>query len=282
MKTDVGFSLNLRGRLVAFERAAVMAIINATPDSFYAGARNADGEAVARALDEGADMLDLGAYSSRSGAAEVMIEEEWRRLSGALREVRRRSTAVPVSVDTFRAEIARRALDEGADIINDISGGMLDKGMDSVVAEAGAPYVVMHMRGTPATMQQLTDYEAEGGVTAAVERFMGRRIAELSAIGVKDIIFDPGFGFAKSAEQNYELLRNLPLLREASGGRPLMVGVSRKSMLYKPLGLTPEEVLPATCAAHVAALQGGASILRVHDTAAARQIVDLWPRFQNG
>lgn len=264
------WSLNIRGKVVEFRRPAVMAIINATPDSFYSGARHADSAAIERAISEGADIVDLGAYSSRPGAPEVSAEEEWARLSKALKALRALNSDIPVSVDTFRAEIARRALAEGADMVNDISGGMLDPQMDAVVAQARAPYIIMHLRGTPATMQQLTDYPL--GVTAEVLSFFARRVSELQELGINDIILDPGFGFAKTTEQNYELLRKLPLIKDTLR-RPILAGLSRKSMLYRPMGLTPEEALPATCAANLAALQGGAAILRVHDVAAARQVV---------
>lgn len=274
MKTTV-FSLNLCGRLVEFKRPAVMAIINATPDSFYSGARNADDSAIKRALNEGADMLDLGAYSSRPGAAEVSVEEEWQRLHECLRIVRSVDTEIPVSIDTFRAEIARRALLEGADIINDISSGTLDADMFGVVATAGAPYIAMHMRGTPETMQQLTDYASDGGATAAVINFLAEKVAELESLGLHDIIVDPGFGFAKTVEQNYELLQSLPLIGSTLR-RPVLVGLSRKSMFYRPMGLTPDDVLPATCAANFAALERGAAILRVHDVAPARQAVEVY------
>lgn len=272
---NIEFSLNIRGRVVEFKRPAVLAIINVTPDSFYAGARNGDTPAIERALAEGADIIDLGACSTRPGAESVSATEEWRRLKPALDAVRRLSADIPVSIDTFRAEVARRALAEGADIVNDISGGMLDADMDSVVAEARAPYIIMHMRGTPETMQSLTDYSDAGGVVADVMTFLGRRIGELSAMGINDIIVDPGFGFAKTAHQNYELLSRLPLVVQTLG-RPLLAGLSRKSMFYRPMGLTPADVLPATCAANLAALQAGAAILRVHDVAAARQIVEVF------
>lgn len=269
------FSLNLKGRLVEFERPAIMAIINATEDSFFAGARNAGSAEIERALNEGADIIDIGACSTRPGAVPVGVEEEWHRLRNALAAVRQLDADIPVSVDTFRAEIARRALNEGADIVNDISGGMMDSAMDSVVAAAGAPYVIMHMRGTSQTMQSLTDYSDEGGVTAAVMDFLARRISELESMGVKDIIIDPGFGFAKTVEQNYRLLSDLRVIGSALQ-RPMLVGLSRKSMFYKPMGLTPDDVLPATCAANLLALQNGASILRVHDVAAARQVSRLY------
>lgn len=269
--------LNLRRRLVEFESPAVMAIINATPDSFYSGGRNASVRSVEAALADGADILDIGACSTRPGAESVAVKEEWERLREVLTAARRLSADIPISVDTFRAEIARRALAEGADMVNDISGGTLDPEMAAVVAESGAPYVVMHMRGTPETMHDLTDYSAGGGVTAAVIGFLARKVAELEALGIKDVIIDPGFGFAKTIDQNYRLLKDLPLIA-ATIGRPMLVGLSRKSMFYKPMGLTPEDVLPATCAANLSALQGGAAILRVHDVGAARQVIDIFNR----
>lgn len=252
-----------------------MAIINATPDSFYSGARNGDAARVEQALSEGADILDIGACSTRPGAPELTADEEWERLAPVLADARRLAGDVPISIDTFRASVARRALDAGADIINDISGGMADPEMDALIAATGTPYIIMHMRGTPATMQSLTDYDSEGGVTAAVMHFLARRIAELEALGVKDIIIDPGFGFAKTVEQNYRLLSDLGLLTSTLR-RPLLAGLSRKSMFYRPLGLTPADVLPATCAANLLALRSGAAILRVHDPAPARQIIDLF------
>lgn len=265
-----GFSLNLRGRLVEFRRPAVMAIINATPDSFYSGARNGGQAAIEDALAQGADMIDIGGYSSRPSAPEVSVDEEWRRVGAALQAARRVSSEAIVSVDTFRAEIARRALAEGADIVNDISAGELDPAMAGVVAAARAPYIAMHMRGTPSTMQSLTDYGDCGGVVAAVISFLAEKFARLAEMGVNDLIADPGFGFPKTTDQNFELLKALPLICSTLQ-RPVLVGISRKSMFYKPLGLEPADVLPATTAAHLAALERGASILRVHDVGAAVQ-----------
>ncbi|MDE6315936.1 MAG: dihydropteroate synthase [Muribaculaceae bacterium] len=272
------FSLNMSGRLVEFDRPAVMAIVNATPDSFFAGSRVATADQVARRteslLAEGADIIDLGACSTRPGSESPDADEELRRLESALEAIRRVSADVPVSVDTFRASVARRCVTElGADIINDISGGTLDPTMFDTVTETGAPYVMMHTRGTPETMQQLTDYSAYGSVTAAVLEFFAERIADLAGRGVADIIVDPGFGFAKTVEQNWQLMRELPALLAFE--RPLLVGVSRKSMLTRPLQISADEALPATVAANVMALERGAMILRVHDAAAARQAIDI-------
>lgn len=269
------FSLNLGGRLVSFDRPAIMAIINATPDSFYSGARNANARTIEQAIADGADILDIGACSTRPGADEISADEEWQRLRPALETALRLAPDIPVSIDTFRSCVARRALDHGADIINDISGGTIDPEMDNLVAERRAPYIIMHMRGTPATMQQFTDYDAEGGITAAVIRFLAQRIRTLADKGIKDIIVDPGFGFAKTVEQNHQLLRDLPLICKTLR-RPLLAGLSRKSMFYKPLGLTPADVLPQTTAANLLALRAGAAILRVHDPAPARSLLTLF------
>ena len=276
------FSLNLNGRPVEFLQPAIMAIINATPDSFYSASRAETADEVSRraeqALTEGADIIDIGGYSSRPGAAEIAPWEEERRMVYAVKAVRRVSRDVPVSVDTFRAQVAEAALAEGADIVNDISGGMLDPAMDSLIARRNTPYIIMHMRGTPATMSELTDYSAEGNVTASVMRFLAQRIADLSSLGVNQVIIDPGFGFAKTTEQNWDLMRELPLIRETFP-QPMLVGISRKSMLYKPLGKTADDVLAATCYANTIALQAGADILRVHDVDAARQMVRLFSDF---
>jgi dihydropteroate synthase len=275
------FTLNLPGgRPVQFKRPAVMGIINATPDSFFEGSRTPGATEIARRaeqlLREGADMLDVGAYSSRPGADDVSPDEECRRLEVAIAEIRRVDRSVPVSVDTFRAAVAEHAIKLGADIINDISGGTLDADMFATVARLHVPYILMHMRGTPATMQQLTNYDADGGVTAAVLRFLAERADTLAQLGVNDVILDPGFGFSKTVEQNWQMMRELQAFKPLN--LPLLVGISRKSMLCKPLGITPPDALPATVAANVVALQNGADILRVHDVAAAcqaRAIVDL-------
>ncbi|MDE6261795.1 MAG: dihydropteroate synthase [Muribaculaceae bacterium] len=271
------FSLNLQGRLVEFPRPAIMAIINATDDSFYSASRCADADAISRraeqVISEGADIIDLGAYSSRPGAEEVSAEAEMRRLVDAVKAVRRVSREIPVSVDTFRASVAQAALEAGADIINDISGGLADPEMDALIARENTPYVMMHMRGTPQTMQQFTDYSAEGSVTAAVMTFFAQRIAELTAKGATQVILDPGFGFAKTLEQNWQLMRELELICRTFP-QPVLVGISRKSMFYKPLGLTPAEVLPATITANILAIQAGAKIIRVNDHAPALQSIE--------
>lgn len=270
------FSLNISGRLISYERPAVMAIINATPDSFYAGSRAADKADIADrtrlAIEQGADIIDMGAYSTRPGASEISEDEELRRLERALEAVRSVSADIPVSVDTFRSGVARRCVKElGADIINDISGGTLDPAMFETVAELKVPYILMHLRGTPATMQSLCDYPQ--GVTAGVISELAPRLERLSLLGVADVIIDPGFGFAKTLEQNYRMLRDLEAF--AMLGRPVLVGVSRKSMATKLLDIIPDEALNATTVINTLAIERGASVLRVHDVRAAREAVTI-------
>lgn len=271
------FSLNLRGRLVTFRRPAVMGIINATPDSFYSGSRAASvSDVSARALamaDAGADIIDVGGCSTRPGAAAVSAADEAGRVVGAIAAIREVLPSIPLSVDTYRTSVARAAIDAGADIINDISGGDLDEHLIPAAAEMGVPYILMHMRGTPATMQQLTDY-GELSVTQAVITDLAAKVSRCVDAGLTDIIVDPGFGFAKTLEQNYELMRHLPLLREALQ-LPVLVGISRKSMITRALDISPDEALAPTTALNTLALTLGASILRVHDVKAAVQAVTL-------
>lgn len=269
------YSINVRGRLFELSQPQVMGILNVTPDSFYSGSRmQTDAQIAARAeqiVEEGGTMIDLGAYSSRPGAADVSPEEELSRLSRALGIVRGLFSDVVVSVDTFRAEVARRCVEDyGADIINDISGGTLDEDMFPTVASLNVPYILMHMRGTPQTMQQQTDYK---DVTAEVLRYFGEKVDRLHAMGVSDIILDPGYGFAKTLEQNYQLLSRQRVFEVLD--LPVLVGVSRKSMIRKVLGCTPEEALNGTSVLHALALQQGTHILRVHDVKEAVETIKL-------
>ena len=258
-----------------------MGIANITGDSFFAGSRmlGTDGSLavgvfrrrVEQMLEEGADILDLGACSTRPGSDPVSEEEEWDRLEPALRIVTREYPDVGISIDTFRPGIVRRAFDlAGRFTVNDISGGC--DGMWKLLGELKLPYVAMHMRGTPATMSSLTDYPE--GVTSAVREFFEGIRAKADAFGVGEWILDPGFGFAKTVGQNWQLLREMSVFQEF--GRPVLAGLSRKSFLYKPLGITPEEALPATRTANFIALLNGADILRVHDVKDARETVSLY------
>ena len=256
----------------------VMAIVNVTPDSFYASSRNHSLEecrqSVERAVAEGATIVDIGGYSSRPGAADVSLEEEWSRVRIGLEAVKSIDRGVVVSIDTFRSAIVERAFSEYGDFIaNDISAGEQDEAMASVVARCDIPYVAMHMRGDCSTMQSLTDYK--GGVVADVKEYLLHRCEELQQRGIKrqNLIIDPGFGFAKTIEQNFELFRGMDSLREL--GYPILVGVSRKSMIYKSLGITPEEALPGSLALAWEALRGGNAILRVHDVAQTVQVLRL-------
>lgn len=269
------FSLNIRGRLRRFDRPVIMGIINITDDSFYSASRaTAEADIAERArkmVSEGAEILDLGACSTRPGAKVVDAAEEGRRLASALKIVREAvGLGCLISVDTFRADVARMAVEEcGADIINDISGGDLDAQMAATIARLKVPYIIQHTRGTPATMHTMTDYGSEG-VCATVVTELARKAEALHYMGIADLIADPGFGFAKTVEQNYAMLANLAEMIEAIA-LPVLVGLSRKTMFYKPLGCTPADVLPATTAANTLALQAGAAMLRVHDVAAAVQ-----------
>lgn len=252
-----------------------MGIINVTPDSFYEGSRTQSREEIVKRINSlreaGADALDIGGYSSRPGAEEVSAQEEYRRVSLALECVRDVWPQAIVSVDTFRAGVARRCVEEwGVDIINDISGGDLDADMFTTVADAGVAYVLMHTRGTPSTMQSMTRYE---DVTAEVISDLAFKAARLHQSGVRDIIIDPGFGFAKDLNQNYELMAHLDDFK--SMGYPLLVGISRKSMIYKLLEITPSESLNGTTVLNTYALMHGADILRVHDVQATVQAVKI-------
>lgn len=268
------FSLCIRGRLVEYTRPAVMGIVNATPDSFHAASRAATESAAAamaaKMAAEGADIIDVGACSTRPGSEAPDASEEWRRLEPALHAVRDAvGPEIPISVDTYRAGVARKAIGNGlADIVNDISC-MADPDMLPLLAELRVPYVLTHSRGTAATMQTLTDY-GTAGVVAGVIAELAERLDRLTLAGVADVIVDPGFGFAKTRGQNFELLAALPDI-EATLRRPVLAGMSRKSMT----GVSPSEAIPATCALHMAALERGASLLRVHDVAAALQTIQI-------
>ena len=270
-------TLNLSGQLLSLERAVVMGIINVTPDSFYSTSRIAGEQELRTRIDallrEGASIADLGAYSSRPGAEEVSAQEEMRRLAPALRILRDEYPALPVSVDTFRADVARWAVQEyGVAMINDISGGALDPQMYPTIAKLQVPYILMHMRGTPQTMGELTDYQDL--ILDLIDYFI-QRVGQLTELGVHDIVLDPGFGFSKTLEQNYELLARMSDLGTVLP-QPLLVGISRKSMIYRLLGQTPEEALNGTSILHAFALERGAKILRVHDVAPAVEAIRLY------
>lgn len=269
-------TLNLRGRLLELREPQIMGILNVTPDSFYSDSRTPDEahitDRVRQMMDEGADMIDVGGYSSRSGADDVTPEEEMDRLRRGLRIVRKLYPEVPVSVDTFRADVARMCIEEeGADIINDISGGMMDRQMFRTVARLGVPYILMHMQGTPDTMQVAPHYD---NLRREVMLYFAERIDRLCQMGAKDIIVDPGFGFGKTLEHNYELMNHLEDF--AVFNLPLLVGISRKSMIYKLTGGTPQTSLNGTTVLNTISLVKGAHILRVHDVKAAAEAKQIY------
>lgn len=270
MKIEIG------GRTLDLATPAVMTILNVTPDSFFEGSRRFSAglieEGVRKAVEEGTSIIDVGGYSSRPGADDVSPAEEYERVARGVEAVRKAAPGMVVSVDTFRSGVARRVLEEfGPCIVNDISAGELDPQIVPLTAQYGVPYIAMHMRATPATMQRHTEY---ADVVTAVEDFFEAKTAQLAEAGVRQVILDPGFGFAKTTAQNYLLLG--ALRRFARFGVPVLAGISRKSMIYKVLDTTPAESLYGTTALHWECLRGGASILRVHDTRAARDVIRLF------
>jgi dihydropteroate synthase len=267
-------SLNICGRLISFDNPKIMGILNVTPDSFYDGGRY-DSEGVIlsqaeRMMKEGATFIDVGGYSSRPGADEISVEEETRRITNAIQVIKKNIPEAVISIDTFRSEVAYAAVNEGASMINDISGGELDTAMSEMVSKLQVPYVMMHMRGDPRTMTKLAEYE---NVVKDVADYFHSKLGHLNTLGVKDIIIDPGFGFAKTIEQNFKLLSALEYFKIFR--RPILVGLSRKSMIWKTLSTTPELALNGTTSLNTIALIKGANILRVHDVREAAEICKL-------
>jgi len=255
-----------------------MAILNLTPDSFYDGGSYKNGvqilQKVEQYIAEGADIIDIGAYSSRPGASHISQEEEYLRLIPILKEIKINFPQISISVDTFRSEIAKICIEEGAHIINDISGGEMDQNMFNTIAHYQIPYVLMHLKGTPQNMQKNIK---EGSVLHEIQNYFQKKLDILANIGVNNVILDVGFGFGKSFDQNYELLRNLSIFKRFE--KPLLVGISRKSMLYRILNSTPERALNATTVAHTLALLNGADMLRVHDVKEAKEVVEIIKKY---
>ena len=270
-------TIEVKGLIIGGSDPLVMGIINITPDSFYSDSRK---QTVTEVLEqanvmisEGADILDLGAYSTRPQAEDISEEEEWQRISSILPTLRSTFPKVVLSLDTFRSGIAKKAIDEGIDIINDISGGELDPNMFNVITCNQCPYIMMHMRGTPQTMQSMNTYD---DLVNDVIMHLSGKIKQLNDLNFHNIILDPGFGFAKNIDQNFELLSRLEELHQLP--YPLLVGLSRKSMIYKTLGITAEESLNGTTALHAIALEKGAQLLRVHDVKEAKECIALWKK----
>lgn len=275
------YNLTLRGSIVNINEPWVMGILNLTPDSFYSDSRCNElaliEQRVYQIIAEGARIIDIGGYSSRPGANDITPDEEYSRLATGLDIIKRIAPNAIISVDTFRADVARRCVNNwGVDIINDISGGNLDAEMFDTVVSLGVPYILMHMRGTPSTMQQLTQYN---DVTLDVINDISQKVTILKEKGIKDIIIDPGFGFSKTLEQNYTLLNNLEKFQ--SFNAPLLVGVSRKSMIYNTLGGSPDTALNGTTVINTLAIAKGAHILRVHDVKEAVEAVKLTTKTLN-
>ena len=270
-KNRLDYSIRTGDKLIDLSTPIVMGIVNTTPDSFYNKSRSksvaSSLKTVEEMISEGVTIVDIGGYSSRPGADNVSISEEIERTTPLITQIRKEFPELIISLDTFRGEVAKEGIESGAQLINDISGFEIDSSMLSTIAHYKIPYVLMHMRGTPQTMKNLTDYN---NIFSEMVSYFSKKIEILQNRGVNDIIIDPGFGFSKTIEQNYYLLDNMQHFQLLN--KPLLAGISRKSMIYKKLGITPEESLPETIRLNKIALEKGASILRVHDV---REAVDL-------
>lgn len=268
------------GKIITFNKPLIMGIVNLTPDSFYDGSKYSSEIDVLKDVEEkialGADIIDIGAASSRSNAKEISEEDEWQRLKNVLDQLRKKFPKILISVDTYRAAIAKRCADLGMDIINDISGGNLDAKMFETLAHLNLPYILMHMQGTPQTMQNNPSYV---DVTTDIKNEFGRKIKQLQDLSFNKIMLDPGFGFGKTLEQNYQLLKELAAFKSLN--YPLLIGVSRKSMINKVIHTNPVTALNGTTVINTIALLNGASILRVHDITEAKQAIDLVEFYKN-
>lgn len=273
-------TINCKGALIDLSKPKVMGIVNITPDSFYDGGKfNSDKiilEEVETMINHGASFIDIGGYSSRPGADDVTVDEELRRVIPTVELILKHFPKSLISIDTFRSKVANETVIAGAAIVNDISAGQLDHDMMPTIAKLNVPYIMMHMRGNPKTMQQKTDYD---DLIKDVNYYFSQRITEAHKLGITDIIIDPGFGFAKTIDQNYQLLKNLELLKITD--KPILAGISRKSMIHKVLDTSSKEALNGTTALHMIALNNGASILRVHDVKEAVECVKLFKQLRN-
>ncbi|NER10639.1 dihydropteroate synthase [Muriicola jejuensis] len=273
-------TLNCKGHLIDLSIPKVMGVLNLTPDSFYDGGRYKDERSILvqteRMLKEGARFIDAGAYSSRPGADHIPVEEELRRIVPVVDLLTKHFPDILISIDTFRSKVAKECLGAGAALINDISAGHLDPAMMETVAKARVPYIMMHMQGTPQNMKEMNSYN---DLMEDIRYYFSERLAAARALGMYDLVIDPGFGFAKNIEQNYILLRHLSLFR--TFGVPVLAGLSRKSMIYKVLGISPAEALNGTTALHMVALEAGANILRAHDVKEAVECITLYQRLRD-
>lgn len=267
-------TLNVGGRLIHFDTPKIMGILNITPDSFFDGGKHKDERSILRHVEkmiqDGADFVDVGGYSSRPGAEDLTIAEESKRTIPVIKSIKSSFPECIVSIDTFRTEVARQAIEEGAMMVNDISGGTLNEGMFALVAKHQTPYVLMHMKGTPQTMKSMATYDH---LIKEITDYFHPKLHQLQQMGVADVLIDPGFGFAKTIEQNFELLKNLDALKILD--RPMVIGLSRKSMIWKTLKTDPENALNGTTVLNTIALLKGASILRIHDVKEAVEAIKL-------
>ena len=268
------FTLNCKGRLLSVEKPLVMGIINITPDSFYSGSRHVDMDDILKTAEkmikDGAAIIDVGAQSTRPGSEQLSPDEEIERIGDIISSINKNFPDTIISIDTFHSAVAVNAVNDGASMVNDISGGSMDSNMISAVAKLNVPYICMHIKGTPATMQQHAKYD---NITLEVLDYFVKKIDACRKAGIKDVIIDPGFGFAKTIEQNFELLNNLQTLKMLDA--PILCGLSRKSTIYRTLNITADEALNGTTVMNTIALLKGASILRVHDVKEAVECVKL-------
>jgi dihydropteroate synthase len=272
-------TLNLNGHFFSKQMPIIMGILNVTPDSFYEKSRLNNFDALLqkteKMLKDGVDFLDIGGYSTRPNAENITLEEEKRRVLPAIEIILKEFPDANISIDTFRTEVAKEAVKIGAKLVNDISGGQLDENMLEEIPKLNVPYILMHSKGTPQTMTELTDYQ---NILIEMLDYFQQKIKILREKGQKDIIIDMGFGFAKTIEQNFFLLKNLSIFKILDC--PILVGISRKSMIYKTLQITPEEALNGTTILNLLALQNGANILRVHDVKEAQETILLWEKYK--
>jgi dihydropteroate synthase len=267
-------TINIKGNLLNFSVPKIMGILNVTPDSFFDGGKYNSNDKIIKQVEKmiisGADIIDVGGYSSRPGASDISIDDELKRVIPIIKLIRKHFPSSLISIDTFRSKVANESIISGADIINDISAGNLDPQMHKTAANLKAPYILMHMKGNPRNMMNNSNYE---DITKEVCKYFSERIEKARVAGINDLIIDPGFGFSKTTEQNYELLNNLDLLKQFQ--KPLLVGVSRKSMIYKTLNTTPEKALNGSSVLHTISLLKGANILRTHDVKEAVECVKI-------
>lgn len=283
VEQDTSFSkktLRLETLDLEFPGPVCMGVVNVTPDSFFSGSRSfTEKEILLKAekhLTEGATFLDIGGYSSRPGAEDISVEDELNRVVPAIRLILKEFPKAIISIDTFRGQVASVCLNEGASIVNDISGGELDDNMFSLLAEKKPVYILMHMKGSPQTMKELTDYD---NLLEDIMNYFETKVNRLQELNVKDIIIDPGFGFAKTVNQSYEILKNLGIFNKLK--KPILAGVSRKSMIYRELSIAPEDALNGTTVLNTIALLNGANILRVHDVKEAMEAIKLINKIRN-